>query len=130
MPVRWTSHRHDTFVPVTLGHIHSHGCRDLLVYCSSGHRHHSALMNADGPRMKYPAVPGLAHGLNAVRTDRRLRAARLVAPHEQAARLIVMSEGKALCGRRRAGHARLRAFMWQVSALRLARDLDCQAQTS
>ena len=25
----------ETFVPVTLGHIRSHGCRDLLVYCIS-----------------------------------------------------------------------------------------------
>jgi hypothetical protein len=32
---------------VTLGHIRSHGCRDLLVYCVSGRCHHSASMNAD-----------------------------------------------------------------------------------
>jgi hypothetical protein len=25
----------------------SHGCRDLLVYCGSGHCHHGAVMNAD-----------------------------------------------------------------------------------
>ena len=25
----------ETFEPVTLGYIRSHGCRDLLVYCSS-----------------------------------------------------------------------------------------------
>ena len=37
----------ETFEPVTLGHIRSHGCRDLLVYCDSGRCHHSALMNAD-----------------------------------------------------------------------------------
>jgi hypothetical protein len=37
----------ETFEPVTMGHIRSHGCRDLLVYCDSGRCHHSALMNAD-----------------------------------------------------------------------------------
>ena len=30
--------------PVTLAHIRSHGCRDLLVYCSTGRCHHSATM--------------------------------------------------------------------------------------
>jgi hypothetical protein len=33
--------------PVTMGHIRGHGCRDLLVYCSSGRCHHCATMNAD-----------------------------------------------------------------------------------
>jgi hypothetical protein len=28
--------QHETFAPVTLGHIRSHGCRDLLIYCVSG----------------------------------------------------------------------------------------------
>jgi hypothetical protein len=37
----------ETFRPVTLGHIRSHGCRDLLVYCASGWCHHSVVMNAD-----------------------------------------------------------------------------------
>jgi hypothetical protein len=32
---------------VTLGHIRSHGCRNLLVYCSSINCSHSAGMNAD-----------------------------------------------------------------------------------
>jgi hypothetical protein len=27
--------KQETFAPVTLGHIRSHGCRDLLVYCVS-----------------------------------------------------------------------------------------------
>jgi len=30
-----------------MGHIRSHGCRDLLVYCTSGWCHHSAKINAD-----------------------------------------------------------------------------------
>ena len=34
-------------LPVTLGHIRSHGCRRLLVYCPTGLCHHSATMNAD-----------------------------------------------------------------------------------
>jgi hypothetical protein len=29
------------------GHIRSHGCRDLLVYCISGRCHHSATLNGD-----------------------------------------------------------------------------------
>jgi hypothetical protein len=37
----------ETFEPVTMGHIRSHGCRDLLVYCASGRCHHSATLNAD-----------------------------------------------------------------------------------
>jgi|AmaraimetFIIA100_FD_contig_101_1014917_length_1756_multi_5_in_0_out_0_4 hypothetical protein len=28
-------------------HIRGHGCRNLLVYCTSGWCHHSALINAD-----------------------------------------------------------------------------------
>jgi hypothetical protein len=43
MPQRITQR----FEPVTLGHIRGHGCRDLLVYCSSGRCHHSATINGD-----------------------------------------------------------------------------------
>ena len=32
---------------VTLGHIRSHGCRDVLVYCRDIVCNHSAKMNAD-----------------------------------------------------------------------------------
>jgi len=32
---------------VTMGHIRSHGCRDLLVYCNSVWCNHSARLNAD-----------------------------------------------------------------------------------
>ena len=31
----------------TMGHIRSHGCRDLLVYCSSVWCNHSGKLNAD-----------------------------------------------------------------------------------
>jgi hypothetical protein len=37
----------ETFPPVTLSHIHGHGCRDLLVYCGSGRCHHSATLSGD-----------------------------------------------------------------------------------
>ena len=37
----------ETFPPATTGHIRGHGCRDLLVYCSSGRCHHSATINGD-----------------------------------------------------------------------------------
>ena len=36
-----------TFPPVTLDHLRSHGCRDLLVYCESIWCNHSAILNAD-----------------------------------------------------------------------------------
>ena len=45
--VRMTSRQRETFPPVTLGHIRSHGCRDLLVYCESTWCHHGAIINAD-----------------------------------------------------------------------------------
>jgi hypothetical protein len=32
---------------VTLGHIRSHDCRDLLVYCISGRCYHSATLSGD-----------------------------------------------------------------------------------
>jgi hypothetical protein len=38
---------HETFEPVTLGHIRGHGCSNLLVYCESVWCNHSAVMNAD-----------------------------------------------------------------------------------
>ena len=37
----------ETFAPVTLGHIRSHGCRDLLVYCNAINCSHGATTNAD-----------------------------------------------------------------------------------
>jgi hypothetical protein len=37
----------ETFAPVTMGHIRSHGCRDLLVYCISGCCYHSATLDDD-----------------------------------------------------------------------------------
>jgi hypothetical protein len=42
------AYRAETFEPVTLGHIRGHGCRDLLVYCSSGRCFHSATISGDG----------------------------------------------------------------------------------
>jgi hypothetical protein len=33
------------FAPVTLGHMRSHGCRDLLMYCNSSTCNHSMIMN-------------------------------------------------------------------------------------
>jgi hypothetical protein len=33
------------FAPVTLGHMRSQGCRELLVYCNSGRCKHSTTMN-------------------------------------------------------------------------------------
>jgi len=37
----------ERFEPVTLGHIRSHGCRDLLIYCGSINCNHSTTINAD-----------------------------------------------------------------------------------
>jgi hypothetical protein len=33
------------FAPVTLGHMRSQGCRELLAYCNSGRCNHSAIMD-------------------------------------------------------------------------------------
>jgi hypothetical protein len=43
-----TPRQRETFPPVTLGHIRGHGCRNILVYCTSGWCNHSVVMNADG----------------------------------------------------------------------------------
>jgi hypothetical protein len=40
-------HKGERIQSVTLGHIRSHGCRNLLIYCSSIDCSHSATMNAD-----------------------------------------------------------------------------------
>ena len=37
----------EKFEPATLGHIRSHGCRDILIYCGSIDCSHSATMNTD-----------------------------------------------------------------------------------
>jgi hypothetical protein len=37
----------EIFEPVTLGHIRSHGCRNILIYCGSIHCNRSINMNAD-----------------------------------------------------------------------------------
>lgn len=42
-----TRHVQQTADPVTVGHVRSHGCREVLVYCMSPWCHHSAKMNAD-----------------------------------------------------------------------------------
>ena len=42
------------FESVTLGHIRSHGCRDLLVYCGAMDCNHGSVMNADPCRMICP----------------------------------------------------------------------------
>jgi hypothetical protein len=36
-----------TFEPVTLGHLRSHHCHDLRIYCTSLWCNHSAKLNAD-----------------------------------------------------------------------------------
>jgi hypothetical protein len=46
--------QHETFEPVTMGHIRSHGCRDLLVCCISGRCHHSTSLNSDCLRDETP----------------------------------------------------------------------------
>jgi hypothetical protein len=37
--------KHVKFAPVTLGHMRSQGCRELLAYCKSGRCKHSAIMD-------------------------------------------------------------------------------------
>jgi hypothetical protein len=36
--------RNGKFAPVTLGHMRSHGCRELLVYCNSSSCNHGTTM--------------------------------------------------------------------------------------
>src|SRR5215470_6499862 len=38
---------HETFPPVTLGHIRGHGCRDLLVYCGAINCSHHVIMSSE-----------------------------------------------------------------------------------
>ena len=40
--------------PVTLGHMRSQGCRDLLVYCNSGRCKYSTIMNVGHLRDETP----------------------------------------------------------------------------
>jgi hypothetical protein len=42
-----TPRARQTFEPVTMGHIRSHGCRELLVYCASPWCNHSATLDAE-----------------------------------------------------------------------------------
>jgi hypothetical protein len=42
-----TPRARQTFEPVTMGPIRSHGCRELLVYCASPWCNHSATLSAD-----------------------------------------------------------------------------------
>ena len=39
--------KRETFEPATMGNLRRYGCRQLLVYCTSGWCHHSAILNAD-----------------------------------------------------------------------------------
>jgi hypothetical protein len=40
-------HKGERIASVTVGHIRSHGCRDLLIYCASIDCSHNAVMTAD-----------------------------------------------------------------------------------
>jgi hypothetical protein len=35
----------EKLAPVTMGHMRTQGCRDLLVYCNSGRCNHTTIMN-------------------------------------------------------------------------------------
>jgi hypothetical protein len=39
--------KRQAFESITLGHMRSHGCRDLLIYCEAIDCHHRSVMNAD-----------------------------------------------------------------------------------
>ena len=78
----------ETFPPVTMGHIRGHGCRDLLAYCGSGRCHHSASISGDCFPDDLPVRSLCRRGLHPMRIYWRRRAAGLVAPRQQAARII------------------------------------------
>ena len=76
------------FEPVTMGHIRSHGCRDLLVYCVSGRCHHSSAFNADWLPDETPVRSlVLQDGLHQLRPDRRGCAPGLEPTRQQTARV-------------------------------------------
>ena len=41
----WNWYQNWKFAPVTLDHMRSHGCRELVICCSSGYCNHSTAMN-------------------------------------------------------------------------------------
>jgi hypothetical protein len=57
-----------------MGHIRSHGCRDLLVYCISGRCHHSATLNGDWLPDETPVRPGPAVMVGSRRIPARISA--------------------------------------------------------
>jgi hypothetical protein len=65
--------------PVTLGHIRSHGVRNLLIYCSAGlYCHRSAVVDADRwPDETVPLDLDRDAVVHKMRDDRRRRAAEL-----------------------------------------------------
>ena len=54
MPTR--RQRTERFEPVTMGHVRGHGCRNLLVYCVSGHCHHTATKRGLAARRRAGAL--------------------------------------------------------------------------
>jgi hypothetical protein len=75
--------KREIFEPVTLGHIRSHGCRDLLIYCDSIQCSYSAKMNADHLSDDMPIRPlGARMVCSRCGPSRRRCAARLVTAHE------------------------------------------------
>ena len=65
--------KRETIAPITLGHIRSHGCRELLVYCASGRCHHSSTVDANWLADEFPGVCRCSvrtDGLYALRYDR------------------------------------------------------------
>ena len=73
----------EKFEPVTLSHIHGHGCRDILIYCGSINCSHSATMNADHwPDDTVVRTLGPKDDLHEVQPPRRRRAAGLVAARQ------------------------------------------------
>jgi hypothetical protein len=86
MPTRSAA---EPFEPVTMGHIRALGCRDLLIFCSSGRCYHSATLNDDW--LSDETVVRSLCGrtvCTVVRHDRCRRPAGLGAARQQAAGMI------------------------------------------
>jgi hypothetical protein len=79
----------ETFQPVTLGHIRSHGCRDVLICCCSINCSHSTNMNDADHLPDDTAIRALAeNGMHETRTRRRRRTTGLVTARQQAVQWV------------------------------------------
>ena len=69
----------ETFAPVTMGHIRSHGCRDLLVYCVSG----TVAPEGGANTCAYSSSTSSSASSSALWARRSMRSCRKAGPEEE-----------------------------------------------